>query len=60
MWGESSKVMGDMFKRLNPQEYTKAIQQAQKAIAPGTGERNRLNTVVSAAMSAKNIFDSIT
>ena len=60
MWGESSKVMGDMFKRLNPQEYTKAIQQAQKAIAPGTSERNRLNTVVSAAMSAKNIFDSIT
>jgi len=60
MWGESSKVMGDMFKRLAPEEFSKAVQQAQKAIAPGTKERTNLNKVVDAAMKAKNIFDSIT
>lgn len=59
MWGESSKVMGDMFKRLEPQEFSKAVQQAQKSIAPGTKERTNLNKVVNAAMTAKNIFDSI-
>jgi hypothetical protein len=60
MWGQSSQVMADMFKRLEPTEYTKAVQQAQKAIAPGTKERTNLNKMVSFTMTGKNIFDALT
>lgn len=59
MWGESSQVMGDMFKRLAPEEFSKAVQQAQKAIAPGTQERTNLNKAVNFAMTGKNIFDAL-
>jgi hypothetical protein len=60
MWGQSSQVMADMFKRLEPAEYKKAVEQAQKAIAPGTQERANLNKVVNAAMTAKDIFGALT
>ncbi len=59
MWGESSQVMGEMFKRLAPEEFKKAVQQAQKSIAPGTQERTRLNTVVKDAMTSKDIFKAL-
>lgn len=59
MWGGSSQVMGDMFKRLAPEEFSKAVQQAQKAIAPGTQERTRLNTAVSFAMKGKDLFNAL-
>lgn len=43
MWTQSSQVMGDMMKRLKPEEYQKAVQMAQKSIAPGTKPRENVN-----------------
>jgi hypothetical protein len=60
MWGQSSQVMADMFKRLEPAEYKKAVEQAQKAIAPGTQERTNLNKAVSLAMTGGDIFGALT
>ena len=43
MWGVSSKTMGEMMKRLEPKEFSKAVQQAQKSIAPGMQPRELIN-----------------
>lgn len=43
MWGNSSEVMGDMMKRLKPEEFKKAAQMAQNSIAPGTKPREKVN-----------------
>jgi hypothetical protein len=60
MFGESAAVMNEMFKLLKPEEYKKAVEQAKKAIAPGTQERANLNKIVNFAMTSKNIFDALT
>jgi hypothetical protein len=60
MFGKSAAVMNEMFKLLKPEEYKKAVEQAKKAIAPGTQERANLNKVVNFAMTSKNIFDALT
>lgn len=56
MWGGSSEVMGDMMKRLKPEEFSKAVQMAQKSIAPGTTPRELVNTAQQLANLGKNIF----
>lgn len=56
MWRESSQVMGDMMKRLKPEEYKKAVEQAQKSIAPGSDPRAKLNTFVATAMKGMDIM----
>lgn len=54
MWGRSSPIMGEMMKRLKPQEYMKAVQQAQKSIAPGTQPRDKINKTSKPIMSGEN------
>lgn len=56
MWGKSSQVMGDMMKRLAPEEFSKAVQQAQKSIAPGTKPREILNTAQKLANTGKDVL----
>jgi hypothetical protein len=56
MWGESSQIMGEMMTRLKPEEQTKAVQQAQKSIAPGTKPRQLINTIHGLVMLGKNFM----
>lgn len=56
MWGQSASVMGDMMKRLETGEYTKAVQQAQKSIAAGTQPRTLLNNFKSVMDKASDIL----
>lgn len=57
MWGQSSQVMGEMMNRLKPEEYKKAIEMAQKSIAPGTNPRQLLNVAQKVANEARDILD---
>jgi hypothetical protein len=56
MWGESSQIMGEMMARLKPEEQTKAVQQAQKSIAPGTKPRQLINSIHKLVMLGKNFM----
>lgn len=47
LWRGSSQVMGQMMSRLPPGEYKKAVQMAQKSVAPGTSPRQKLNALAS-------------
>ena len=56
MWGQSASVMGNMMKRLETGEYTKAVQQAQNSIAAGTQPRTLLNNFKSVMDKASDIL----
>lgn len=45
LWRGSSQVMGQMMSRLPGGEYSKAVQQAQKSVAPGSSPRQKLNAL---------------
>lgn len=55
MFGQSSQVMSDMFKRLPPEEMTKAVQQMQKNVAPGGDPRKAVNSLVEFSMTGKQL-----
>lgn len=56
MWTQSSQVMGDMMKRLKPEEYQKAVQMAQKSIAPGTKPRENVNKLQELANGGTDVL----
>lgn len=60
MWGKSAEVMGDMMKRLSPEEFKKAAQMAQDSIAPGTKPREKVNKLQELANNGKNVLGFFT
>ena len=56
MWGKSSEVMGDMMKRLKPEEFSKAVQMAQNSIAPGTKARENVNEMQKLANLGQDVL----
>jgi hypothetical protein len=60
MFGNSSKVMSDMFNRLPPESQTVAKSMMEKVIAPGTKAQTLLNRTNQLAHNATNIFSILT
>jgi hypothetical protein len=60
MFGNSSKVMSDMFNRLPPESQTVAKSMMEKVIAPGTKAQTLLNRTNQLAHQATNIFSVLT
>ena len=56
MWGASSQIMGEMMKRLKPEENMKAVQQAQKSIAPGSQPRELINKTAAMVMKGTDFI----
>lgn len=60
MWGNSAEVMGDMMKRLKPEEFKKATQMAQNSIAPGTKPREKVNELQRLANYGQDVLSFFT
>ena len=59
MFGNSSKVMSDMFNRLPPGSQTIAKNMMEKVIAPGTQAQTLLNRANEIGHNKGNIFDAV-
>lgn len=56
LWRGSSQVMGQMMSRLPGGEYQKAVQMAQKSVAPGSSPRQKLNALASKVFQGKDFI----
>ena len=56
LWRGSSQVMGQMMSRLPGGEFKKAVEMAQKSVAPGSGPRQKLNSLAAKVFSGKDFI----
>ena len=56
LWRGSSQVMGQMMSRLPAGEYKKAVEMAQKSVAPGSSPRQKLNSLASKVFQGRDFI----